>query len=213
MERLQELKKNVSFNLKISMWSFELKAKKKGYTYIAGIDEAGRGALAGPVVSAAVVLPFNFSCYGITDSKKLTPLKRKKLFSIIMNNALCVSTGIADHDEIDKINILQASLKSMKRAVIGLNYPPDFLLIDGKFLIDSFLPQQAIIKGDLKSISIAAASIIAKVTRDSIMENMHLKFSEYGFNRHKGYPTRAHKEAITKFGACLEHRKTFKGVK
>lgn len=213
MERLQELKKNALFNFEIFMWFFELKARKKGYTYIAGIDEAGRGALAGPVISAAVILLSDFSCYGITDSKKLTPLKRKKLFSIIMDNAFGVSIGIADHGEIDKINILQASLKSMKRAVLGLNYSPDFLLIDGKFLIDSHLPQQAIIKGDSKSVSIAAASIIAKVTRDSIMEKMHLKFPEYGFNKHKGYPTKAHKEAIIRFGACIEHRKSFKGVK
>ncbi|MEA1967969.1 MAG: ribonuclease HII [Thermodesulfobacteriota bacterium] len=195
------------------MWSFEIEAVKNGCKYIAGVDEAGRGPLAGPVVSAAVILPLDFPDHGITDSKKLSPKKRDQLFYVIMENALAVSTGTASSLEIDEINILQASLKSMERAVSGLDITPDYLLIDGKFLIDSNISQQAIIKGDSKSISVAAASIIAKVTRDSIMEKLHEKYPVYGFNRHKGYPTKAHKESILKYGSCFEHRQSFKGVK
>jgi len=195
------------------VWSFERDARKTGYKFIAGIDEAGRGPLAGPVISAAVILPFNFPDPGITDSKKLSPKKRKKFFPIIMENAVAVSLGRSDHDEIDRINILAASLKSMERAVSGLALIPDYLLIDGKFTINSNIPQKAVIKGDSKSISIAAASIIAKVTRDAIMKEFHLSYPEYGFDRHKGYPTKAHRKALLKFGPCPLHRKSFKGIK
>ncbi len=195
------------------MWRFEHRARKLGFRHIAGIDEAGRGPLAGPVISAAVILPFDFPDPGITDSKKLSPKKREEFFSIIMENALAVSTGRSDHDEIDKINILAASLKSMKRAVNGLSFVPDYLLIDGKFTIDSDIPQQALVKGDSRSISIAAASIIAKVTRDRIMEELHLSYPEYGFDRHKGYPTEFHRKALAEFGPCPWHRRSFKGVK
>ncbi len=195
------------------MWSYERDARKTGYKFIAGIDEAGRGPLAGPVISAAVILPFNFPDPGITDSKKLSIKKREQFFPIIMENAISVSTGRADHDEIDRINILAASLKSMERAVDGLSLIPDYLLIDGKFTINSYIPQKAIIKGDSRSISIAAASIIAKVTRDAIMQKIHLDYPEYGFDRHKGYPTQAHRDALGKFGPCPYHRKSFKGVK
>ncbi len=194
------------------MWYFELKARENGCKFIAGIDEAGRGPLAGPVISAAVVLPFDFPDPGITDSKKLSSKKREDFFSIIMENAVAVATGRADHDEIDRINILAASLKSMERAVNGLSLVPDYLLIDGKFTINSGIPQQAVIKGDSKSISIAAASIIAKVTRDRIMRGLHLSFPEYGFDRHKGYPTAAHKKALAEFGPSPWHRVSFNGV-
>lgn len=200
------------------MWEFEHKALNRGYRQIAGIDEAGRGPLAGPVVSAAVILPENFSCQGITDSKKLSEKKRRTFFPYIKKHAICVATGIASHHEIDQINILQASLLSMKRSVENLSQIPDFiipdfLLIDGKFTIEMNIDQSAIVKGDSKSISIAAASIIAKVTRDGIMKKLHATYPLYNFIQHKGYPTKAHKEAILKYGPCPVHRKTFKGVK
>jgi len=195
-----------------SLWQFELLAQKRGYQYIAGIDEAGRGPLAGPVVSAAVILPSSFTCPGINDSKKLSEKKRDVFFPLISEQALAVGIGIADHTEIDQINILQASLLSMKRAVQDLTQSPDFLLIDGKFTIESDLPQQAIVKGDSKSISIAAASIIAKVTRDRIMKELHKTYPLYNFHRHKGYPTKAHKQAIIEHGPCPVHRRSFKGV-
>lgn len=199
------------------MWEFEHKTQRFGYQYIAGIDEAGRGPLAGPVVSAAVILPDSFNCPGVTDSKKLSEKKREALFPEINAQALAVGIGMASHQEIDQINILQASLLSMKRAVQNLTlYPdylvPDYLLIDGKFTIDMELPQQAIVKGDSKSISIAAASIIAKVTRDRFMATLHKTYPQYNFIQHKGYPTKAHKQAIIEYGPCPVHRKTFNGV-
>ncbi len=199
------------------MWQFEHKAKTDGYNIIAGVDEAGRGPLAGPVVSAAVVLPDNMPpdgpLAGINDSKKLSEKKRLALFPLIKKHALAVSTGMAAPLEIDTINILQASLLSMERAVHALAVTPDFLLIDGKFTIDSSIDQSAIVKGDSKSISIAAASIIAKVTRDVIMRDLHAAYPMYDFIRHKGYPTKAHKQSIIKHGPCPVHRMTFKGVK
>jgi len=195
------------------MWQFEHKAKTLGYKNIAGIDEAGRGPLAGPVVSAAVILPHDFSCKGINDSKKLSEKKRNAFFPVIKKQAICVAKRLSSHHEIDQINILQASLLSMRRAVENLSIPPDFLLIDGKFTLDITIDQTAVIKGDSKSISIAAASIIAKVTRDAIMKELHEKYPRYNFIQHKGYPTKAHKEAILKYGPCPVHRRTFKGVK
>jgi ribonuclease HII len=195
------------------MWQFELDAENKGYKFIAGVDEAGRGPLAGPVVSAAVILPSGFSCESINDSKKLTQKKREALFPVINQNAVAVATGIAYHHEIDEIDILQASLLSMKRAVEALNPNPDFLLIDGTFTLHMNLDQTAVIKGDSKSISVAAASIIAKVTRDAIMRDLHEHYPQYNFIQNKGYPTKAHKQAIIDFGPSPVHRKTFKGVK
>ena len=196
-----------------AMRAFENKALLRGYKVIAGIDEAGRGPLAGPVVSAAVVLPENFNVPGINDSKKLSEKKRDTLFPLIKENVLSFGIGIADHIEIDRINILQASLLSMKRAVEALSLVPDYLLIDGKFTIDSPIDQQAVVKGDARSLSIAAASILAKVTRDQIMADLAVKYPVYGFQRHKGYPTRAHKQAIVDHGPCPVHRKSFRGVK
>ncbi|MBU8912086.1 MAG: ribonuclease HII [Desulfobacterales bacterium] len=195
------------------MWQLEHKALTQGYKAIAGIDEAGRGPLAGPVVSAAVILPHDFSCAGINDSKKLSEKKRNAFFPVIKEQAVCVATGISSNYEIDQINILQASLLSMKRAVENLSTPPDFLLIDGKFTLNMDIDQTALVKGDSKSISIAAASIIAKVTRDAIMKELHGKHPRYNFIQHKGYPTQAHKKAILKYGPCPVHRLTFKGVK
>ncbi|MBF0467705.1 MAG: ribonuclease HII [Desulfamplus sp.] len=202
------------------MWSFEDRAASRGYNYIAGLDEAGRGPLAGPVVSAAVILPRSFSCPGIADSKKLTPLKREKFYSVIMEEAVAAATAFAASEEIDVINILQASLLSMKRAVKKLSLSdgsqliPDYLLVDGIFTIESEgIDQEAIVHGDARSVSIAAASILAKVTRDRVMQQLHLEYPCYGFDRHKGYPTKAHKEAIVVHGPSPVHRKTFKGVR
>ncbi len=195
------------------MWSYEKKAALSGFLSIAGIDEAGRGPLAGPVVSAAVILPKNFDDDRVTDSKKLTHKKRDVLFDLINEHAISVGVGIVSPEQIDDINILQASLLSMVIAVDQLQQAPDFLLIDGIFKIDSELPQEVIKKGDSLSISIAAASIIAKVTRDRIMLGYDEKYPQYGFAKHKGYPTKAHKEAIRESGVCPIHRKSFKGVK
>ena len=191
-------------------WLFENKAVKNGFTKIAGIDEAGRGPLAGPVVSAAVILPLSFSVSGVNDSKKLTPRKRHLLYQDIYNHAVSIGIGIVDPLHIDRINILQASLLSMSMAADNLTSGTDYLLVDGIYRIPSNLPQEVITKGDSRSISIAAASIIAKETRDRLMVRYHQEYPEYGFLDHKGYPTKKHKEAIVKFGYCPIHRRSFK---
>ena len=195
------------------LWKFEKTAQKNGYVSIAGIDEAGRGPLAGPVVSSAVILPDSFLHAEITDSKKLSPQSRDALYEKIYDGAISIGTGIVDALEIDRINILQASLLSMKMAIDNLNPRPDFLLIDGIHRIPDRIPQQPIPKGDALSVSIAAASIIAKVTRDRLMERYHLDYPQFGFAQHKGYPTKKHKAAIRKYGYCPIHRLTFSGVK
>jgi ribonuclease HII len=199
--------------MELDLWLFEKKASQKGFSRIAGIDEAGRGPLAGPVVSAAVIIPISLRIPGISDSKKLTPKKRNYLYEKIYDLAVSVGIGIVDPFEIDRINILQAALLSMAMAVENLAPQPDCLLIDGTFLISSALPQEAIPKGDALSVSIAAASIVAKVTRDRLMERYHQDYPQFGFSKHKGYPTKAHKKAIQKFGCCPIHRRSFKGVK
>ncbi len=199
-------------SMKPDLWSFETKSFAKGFSKIAGIDEAGRGPLAGPVVSAAVILPATFPVSGICDSKKLTPKKRSYLYEKIYEHAVSIGIGIVDSTEIDRINILQASLLSMAISVENLKPQPDYLLIDGKFRISSNLPQEPVIRGDSLSISIAAASIIAKVTRDQLMVMYHNYYPEFGFSQHKGYPTKIHKEAINKFGCCPIHRRSFRGV-
>lgn len=180
---------------------------------IAGVDEAGRGPLAGPVVSAAVILPESFAEQKVNDSKTLTPSQRNTLYDLIYNASRAVGIGIIDPVEIDRINILQASLLSMAMAVKNLSPRPDYLLIDGKFTIPMELPQKAVVRGDSLSISIAAASIVAKVTRDRLMERYDVFYPEFGFAGHKGYPTKAHKKAIEKYGSCPIHRQTFKGVR
>jgi ribonuclease HII len=194
-------------------WVHEENARKQGYRLIAGIDEAGRGPLAGPVVASAVILPADFNVAGIDDSKKLTSKRRALLYDEILSVAAGVGVGIVDEAQIDKINILQASLLAMEMAVARLPLRPDYLLIDGIFPIKSDFPQELLPKGDARSVSIAAASIIAKVTRDRIMETYHDAYPVYGFSRHKGYPTRDHREAIRVWGACPIHRRSFKGVK
>jgi len=197
----------------MDLWFFEKKATREGYNKIAGIDEAGRGPLAGPVVSAAVILPQALPIVGVIDSKKLSAKKRSQLYEEIYSHALSVGIGIVDPAEIDRINILRASLLAMSMAVENLKPQPECLLIDGPFQISTHLPQKPISKGDALSVSIAAASIVAKVTRDRLMEKYDEYYPQFGFSRHKGYPTRAHKAAIAKFGYCQIHRRTFRGVK
>ena len=194
------------------LWAFEKSLAVQGYAKIAGVDEAGRGPLAGPVVSAAVVLPFDFRDRGVTDSKKLTPGRRAKLFAHIYDQAEAIGIGIVDALEIDRINILQAARLSMALALAHLRPPPDYVLVDGNFRLETELPHQPLIKGDARSISIAAASIVAKVTRDRLMLRYHDEFPQYGFDRHKGYPTKAHKTAIAVHGPSWIHRRSFRGV-
>lgn len=195
------------------MLEFENAARAEGFLYIAGIDEAGRGPLAGPVVAAAVILPLDVALEGVTDSKKLSPLKRAKLFDLIMKNALAVGVGMADAAMIDRINILQATLRAMEMAVAELLLKPDLLLIDGISKTALTVEQRVIKKGDSLSLSIAAASIIAKVTRDRMMEQYEEEYPGYGFSGHKGYGSKAHMEAIARLGPSPIHRRTFGGVK
>ncbi len=195
------------------MDTWERKLSLQGFSSIAGVDEAGRGPLAGPVVAAAVILKPPLALdLGITDSKKLSSKRRDQLLLKIYNFALTIGIGISRHDEVEDINIHNASLLAMKRAVSRLTHTPDFLLIDGKFTIDTPLQQEALISGDSLSISIAAASIVAKTTRDKIMITYEKIYPGYGFARHKGYGTKAHMEALNRLGPCPIHRRTFKGV-
>ena len=194
-------------------WAFEKKARDAGHHIIAGIDEAGRGPLAGPVVSAAVILPDGADLPGIDDSKKLSPVRRNRLYDQLYGVACAIGIGVVDAAEIDRVNILQATLRSMALAVANLRPQPDHLLIDGIFTIATDLSQQAIKKGDSLSISIAAASIVAKVTRDRIMIQVDTLFPEFGFCQHKGYPTQQHRAALQRHGCSPIHRRTFKGVR
>ena len=178
----------------------------------AGVDEAGRGHLAGPVVAAAVVLPDDCKIEGLDDSKKLSHSKRKKILEEIKLIAISYAVGIVEPDEIDRINILRAALLAMEISVKQLTTKPDYLLIDGNQKTSLLLMQETIVKGDSKSCSIAAASILAKVTRDSIMEEYHSIYPEYNFKGHKGYPTKEHYQALREYGPCPIHRKTFRGV-
>ncbi|MFP3980705.1 MAG: ribonuclease HII [Desulfobacterales bacterium] len=195
-----------------TMREFEHEARQQGFSHIAGVDEVGRGPLAGPVVSAAVIVPEDFAGTGVADSKRLSPGVRKRLYEEIYLHARAVGIGIVDPVEIDRINIFQASLTAMCMAVGNLAPAPDCLLVDGQYAIGIDLPQKTIIKGDSRSLSIAAASIVAKVTRDRIMELYGREFPEYGFSSHKGYPTKAHTAAIRDHGWCPIHRRSFKGV-
>ena len=198
--------------MEADLWCLEHDAGFRGYRCVAGIDEVGRGPLAGPVVSAAVVLPVDFKATGLTDSKKISPGKRNRFYDLIYCRAVAVGIGIVDPIFIDRHNVLKAALLSIAFAVENVYPSPDYLLIDGPYGIPSDLPQNAVVGGDSKSISIAAASIVAKVTRDRLMAVYHQEYPRYGFARHKGYPTRAHKEALRIHGCCPIHRKTFKGV-
>ncbi len=178
----------------------------------AGVDEAGRGPLAGPVVAAAVILPESIAIIGLDDSKKLTHLQRVKILDLIIASAVDIAIGVVDHEAIDSINILRASLRAMEIAVNNLGRRPDFLLIDGNQRTSLLIPQETVIKGDSRCCSIAAASIVAKVRRDEIMNEYHELYPEYNFRSHKGYPTKEHLEAIRKHGPCPIHRRSFRGV-
>lgn len=191
---------------------FEEKARRQGFQVIAGLDEAGRGPLAGPVVAAAVVLPRTRSMQGVADSKTLKAGQREKALSLIRKRALGIGVGIVEAEEIDRLNILQASLKAMELALQDLSLTPDCLLIDGLHTLRLPLNQQAIIKGDGRCLSIAAASIVAKVTRDRLMVDYHERYPQYNFARHKGYGTREHLQAIREHGCCPLHRQSFRTI-
>lgn len=190
---------------------------RAGYPLVAGVDEAGRGPLAGPVVAGCVILPDDCRYSLFKDSKVLTAAKRQSLYAYLHECGARIGYAVVAPDEIDRINILQASLQAMARAVAQLaeqeEHGPDFLLVDGTFPTPVELPQQTLIKGESKSASIAAASIVAKVVRDQLMAEYHQQFSAYDFARNKGYPTREHRRAIERHGPCSIHRKTFKGVR
>ena len=193
----------------IDMWEFENKHRNEGYTAICGVDEAGRGPLAGPVCAAAVILPADVEIPGLNDSKKLSDKKRRELFPVICEKAVAYGIAFADHNEIDEINILQATYLAMERAIQKLAVKADFALIDGNRAKDFGIPLETIVGGDGRSASIAAASILAKVTRDDYMLEMADVYPQYGFEIHKGYGTKAHYAALTEFGASPIHRMSF----
>ena len=204
-ERQEKLKERLDV-----MLTHERRLWESGRSYIAGVDEVGRGPLAGPVVAAAVILPQDFDVLGIDDSKKLSPKKREELFEVIKEEALAWSVGWVGPERIDEINILEATKEAMAQAVQGLSLQPDHVLIDGNFTVRALaLPQTAIVKGDANSTSIAAASILAKVTRDRYMEEMDAVYPGYAFASNKGYGTKAHYDGLKAQGPTPIHRKTF----
>ncbi len=190
-------------------WELENELHEKGYKIICGTDEAGRGPLVGPVVAGACVLDPSVEIEGLNDSKKLSEKKREELYNIICEKAIAWATGIATPDEIDEINILNASMLAMKRAIAALDVSPDAALVDGNCTRSFEIPAFAIVKGDSKSPSIAAASILAKVTRDRMCEELDREYPKYNIAKHKGYPTKEHMELVRKYGPCPEHRRTF----
>ena len=193
-------------------YSIENDIKLKGYEVVAGVDEAGRGPLAGPVCAAAVILPENCEIEGLNDSKKLSEKKREALYDIIIEKAISYDIQLVDNNVIDKINILQATMLAMTNAVNGLKVKPQFVIIDGNKVPERLqIPADCVVKGDAKSMSIAAASILAKVTRDRLMLELDKKYPEYDFARHKGYGTKLHQEKLLEYGPCEIHRKTFIG--
>lgn len=192
-----------------NMWEIEQSYYAQGITCICGVDEAGRGPLAGPVCAAAVILPANLEIPGLNDSKKLSDKRRRELFPVIMYQAIAYGIGLADHQEIDEINILQATFLAMERAMQNLSVKPELALIDGNREKDFGLPVKTVVHGDSLSANIAAASVLAKVTRDDIMLTMAEEYPGYGFEIHKGYGTKAHYEALAEKGPCPIHRMTF----
>lgn len=192
-----------------TLWDIENQLFAQGFKLVCGVDEAGRGPLAGPVCAAAVILPPNVEIAGLNDSKKLSDKKRRELFPIIKEKAIAYGIAFADHAEIDEINILQATYLAMERAISRLQVKPDFALIDGNRTKDFGLPVKTVVQGDSLSASIAAASILAKVTRDDWMEEAATEYPEYKFEVHKGYGTKAHYEALDQYGPCDIHRITF----
>ena len=192
-----------------NMWQIEDELFANGIAVICGVDEAGRGPLAGPVCAAAVILPPHLEIPGLDDSKKLSDKRRRELFPIIKEQAIAYGIGLASHEEIDEINILQATFLAMKRALAQLEGKADFALIDGNRETDFGIPVQTVVKGDSRSANIAAASVLAKVTRDDIMEAMAEEYPQYGFEIHKGYGTKAHYAALTAYGPSPIHRMSF----
>ena len=188
---------------------FENEAKAEGFSVVCGVDEAGRGPLAGPVCAAAVILPDGLIIDGLNDSKKLTEKKREALYDVIKEKAVAYSIAMADEKEIDEINILQATFLAMKRAVEGLDVKPDFVLVDGNRDPKLGVPTRTVIKGDALSASIAAASVLAKVTRDRLCIELDKEYPLYGIAKHKGYPTAAHMKAVRAYGPSPAHRRTF----
>lgn len=197
----------------VNLYQYEEQLEDLGIKYIAGVDEVGRGPLAGPVVVAAVILPLNLRIKGINDSKKLSLKKRNELYKIILNEALAVNVSFIDERVIDEINIYEATKKGMLEAILGLKIKPEHVLIDAMPLRELAIAHTSIIHGDALSASIGAASIIAKVTRDEYMDKMDIKYPNYGFKHHKGYCTKEHLEALEKYGPCEIHRKSFAPVK
>jgi ribonuclease HII len=195
------------------LWALESEARAQGYRTIAGVDEAGRGPLAGPVVAAAVILVDPLPGHGLNDSKQLTAKRRQRLYQTIYREALAVGVGIVDPIEIDRVNILNASLAAMAMAVANLRPAPDLLLIDGPFSIPGHPAQRPIVSGDRLSASIAAASIVAKVSRDALMARYSDEYPQFGFARHKGYPTQYHRDALATHGSCPIHRLSFRGAR
>lgn len=193
----------------IDWLEFEKKAIEKGYKVICGVDEAGRGPLAGPVCAAAVILPQNTIIEGVNDSKKLSEKKRNALYEIIKNTSLAYSVAFSSVEEIEDMNILNATMLAMKRAVEGLKVSADFAMIDGNRTPDLHIPCEYIIKGDAKSMSVACASILAKVTRDRLLYEYAKEYPQYSFDKHKGYGTKVHIEALKKYGSCKYHRQSF----
>ncbi len=195
------------------MENLENSLHTQGYKAVCGVDEVGRGPLAGPVVAAAVILPHDVKIEGLTDSKKLSPAKRDRIFDEIAQIGLVCAIGILDNEDIDKINILQASLMAMRKAVHDLSEKPDFVIVDGNYPIPKISqPQYAVIGGDALCQSVAAASVVAKVTRDRIMDHYQSLYPSFSFAKHKGYPTAAHIAELKEFGPTDIHRKTFKPV-
>ena len=193
----------------VNMWEIDDELYEQGYTAVCGVDEAGRGPLAGPVCAAAVILPKDLVIPGLNDSKKLTDKKRRELFPVIKEQAIAYGIAFASEQEIDEINILQATFLTMQRAIDQLEGKADFALIDGNREKDFGLPVMTVVKGDSRSANIAAASVLAKVTRDMFMEEMAEKYPGYGFEIHKGYGTKAHYAALTEHGMCPIHRRSF----
>ena len=192
-----------------SMWEIEHSLFQKGYNIIAGVDEAGRGPLADEVYAAAVILPPDILIEGLNDSKKISEKKREKLFDEIKEVSLAYAVATASVEEIDEFNIRNATYMAMNRAIEALNIKPDYVIVDGDCIKDCNYPHECVVKGDGKSLSIAAASVLAKVSRDRHMLKMAEKYPEYGFENHKGYGTKVHIEALKEFGPCEIHRKTF----
>lgn len=192
--------------------NYEKELYKQGYKLIGGVDEAGRGPLVGPVVASCVILPMNYSCPGLNDSKQLSEKKREQLYDIIMRDAISVGIGVVDAKKIDEINILEASRLAMKLAIDNMDVKPDYVLSDAMKLTNIDIPYKDIIHGDALSLSIAAGSVIAKVTRDRMMYELDKKYPEYGFAKHKGYPTKLHMENLKKYGVLDIYRFTYKPV-